>query len=186
MGGMMKVKAEEAVRLVSPRLLGLITTTSEDGSINASPYSWIFPLSFSPPMMMVGVGKGGKRTQENAEREGEFVINLVSRDFGDRACRLEGLKGSRQLEEAGLTAAEPQKVKTKGIRESGARIECRHVETVDVEKADHVLLAGEVVAGYCRFLKGGVPDLDRLGLIMHVSGSEFRKVGGKVTIKRVK
>ncbi len=180
----MNVEPLGAVRLISPRVVALVSTTNEDESTNASPYSWVFPFSFSPPLVAVGVGKGGKNTQVNAEREKEFVINLVSEEFGQKACNLESAKGSNQLKEAGLNEIDSQKVKVKGIKESKVRIECKLVETVDVSKGDHVFLVGEIVAAECAAMKEGKPDLDSLNLLMHASGGEFRKVGERVLLER--
>lgn len=182
----MNVEPLNAVRLISPRVVALVSTKNKDSSTNASPYSWVFPFSFDPPMVAVGVGKGGKNTQKNAEREHEFVVNLVSSDLGQKACDLEREKGSKQLENAGLNEISSREVKTAGIREAKVRIECRLVETVDVEKADHVLLVGEIVAAECDAMLGNSPDLDKLDLLMHVSGPEFRKVGEKVELERRK
>ncbi|MCX8158124.1 MAG: flavin reductase family protein [Candidatus Diapherotrites archaeon] len=181
---MVNVEPEEAIRLISPRVIALITTTNPDGSTNASPYSWVFPFSFEPPMLTVGVGKGGKNTQKNAEREKEFVVNLVSKDFGQKACDLEWITGKDQLKKVGLSEIDSKKVKTKSIKESKVRIECEYLTTVDVKESDHVLVVGKIVAAECLAMKGKVPDFDKLDLLTHVAGDEFREVGKKVLFKR--
>ena len=56
---MIEVPLSKAVRLISPRLTVLVNTVDEKGELNSSPYSWIFPLSFDPPF--IGVGIGGKK-----------------------------------------------------------------------------------------------------------------------------
>ncbi len=182
----MNVDKFKAIRLISPRLTGLISTTNEDGSANASPYSWVFPFSFMPPLIAVGVGKGGKHTQKNAEREKEFVINLVHKEIGQRACNLEKRHGPKQLEEVGLTACDSKEIKTKGIAESKARIECRYIRTIDVPEGDHVFVVGEIVAAECEAMENSLVDHDKLGILTHVSGPEFREVGRKVLLERGK
>ena len=181
----MEIDAKNAVKLLSPRLFALITTTSEDSSTNASPYSWVFPFSFSPPMLMIGTSKG-KHTQENAEREGEFVVNLVSEDFGQKACDLEALHGENQLDWVGLEEIDSKKVKVKGVKEARIRLECKLIETIEPKKGDHVFLVGEIVSAECSEMSEAFPDLDKLNLLMHVSGPEFRKIGEKVALERKK
>ena len=56
---MVEVSLSNAVKVVSPRLTVLLNTLDEKGELNSSPYSWVFPLSFNPPL--IGVAIGGAR-----------------------------------------------------------------------------------------------------------------------------
>jgi len=82
---MIEVPLSDAVRLISPRLTALVNTLDEKGELNSSPYSWVYPLSYDPPL--IGVGKGGKQklTYLDSTRTGEFVVCIVSEDFGQEA-----------------------------------------------------------------------------------------------------
>ena len=183
----MDIQPEKARTLLSPRIVALISTRNEDGSVNASPYSWVFPFSFSPPMAMIGIGgRGVKRTQKNAEREKEFVINFISKDFGQNACDLESKHGANQLEEVGLNAIDSKEVKTKGIAESKIRIECKLVKTLDVPESDHVFIIGEIVSAYSEKMNENLPDLEAMEILQHVGGSQFRACGEKVILERNK
>ena len=53
---MIEIPISKSVKLISPRLTVLINTVDEEGELNSSPYSWIFPLSFNPPLIGVGIG----------------------------------------------------------------------------------------------------------------------------------
>jgi len=50
-GNMINIPLSKSVKLISPRLTVLINTVDEEGELNSSPYSWIFPLSFNPPLI---------------------------------------------------------------------------------------------------------------------------------------
>lgn len=181
----MIVEPANSARLISPRIFAVITTQNSDDSTNASPYSWVFPFSYNPPLIGIGVGKGGKNTQKNAEKAGEFVVNLVSEDWGQEACDLEKNHGKNQLGEVGLSEAESRVVKVKGVNEAKTRFECRLVKTMEVtDKGDHVFLIGEIVAAECGEMNGNAVDLEKLAPLMHASGAEFRKVGGKILLER--
>jgi len=183
----MNIEPQKARTLLSPRICALISTMNEDDSVNASPYSWVFPFSFSPPMAMIGIGgRGVKRTQKNAEREKEFVINFISKNFGQKAIKLEAIHGANQLEEVGLNSIDSKEVKTKGIAESKIRIECKLVKTLDVPESDHVFIIGEIVSAFAEKMDGNFPDLDAMEILQYVGGKEFRTSGEKVILERNK
>jgi flavin reductase (DIM6/NTAB) family NADH-FMN oxidoreductase RutF len=71
---MIEIPLSKAVKLVSPRLTVLVNTLDEKGGLNSSPYSWIYPLSFNPPLIGVGIGGKNKLSYVNAKKSGEFVV----------------------------------------------------------------------------------------------------------------
>jgi len=183
----MNIEPQKARTLLSPRICALISTTNEDGTVNASPYSWVFPFSYTPLLVAVGAGSAKiKNTQKNAEREKEFVINFISKDFGQKAIKLEAVHGENQLEEVGLSAIDSKSIKTKGIAESKIRIECKLSETLKVKDGDHIFLVGEVVNAYCEKMNGDLPNLEAMEILQHVGGTEFRKIGEKIVLERNK
>ena len=179
---MNKIPVQNAVRLISPRLTALITTLDEKGSVNAAPYSWVAPVSFSPPLVYVGVGGKHKHTYINAKAQGEFVVNIVSEDFAQQAVNCEERHGPGEdlLAKHGLHTAPSEKVKTPRVRESRSVLECRVREIIEVPYSDHILLIGEVVAA------GSAGSLDDIRPLMHDSGNRFRPVGKEMTLDRRK
>ena len=65
-----KVPLNSAVRLISPRVTALITTVDKQGRVNAAPYSWIYPFSYNPPL--VGIGVGGDWLNQSHRRGSEY------------------------------------------------------------------------------------------------------------------
>ena len=78
------------VGLVAPRPIALITSTDEEGRLNAAPFSAYNYLCTDPPIVGVGVtNRPGepyepKDTARNIRRTGEFVVNVVTEDIAQK------------------------------------------------------------------------------------------------------
>jgi flavin reductase (DIM6/NTAB) family NADH-FMN oxidoreductase RutF len=178
---MIEVPLSKSVKLISPRLTVLVNTLDEQGELNSSPYSWIYPLSFNPPLIGVGIGGKHKLSYINSKRNGEFVVCVVSADFGQQAvsCEQNHSPGDKLWEKRGLHAQKSVKVKVPRIEEAKAVLECKVTKFLEYD-GDHVVLVGEVVHAEA---EGG---LDEVGPLLHDSGEEFRTVGKKISLKRKK
>jgi flavin reductase (DIM6/NTAB) family NADH-FMN oxidoreductase RutF len=176
---MIEIPLSKSVRLVSPRLTVLVNTLDEKGELNSSPYSWIFPLSFNPPLIGVGVGGKHKWSYINSKRTGEFVVCIVSTDFGQQAVNCEeGHKpGDKLWKKQGLHAEKSKKVNVPRIREAKAILECKVTRFIQLE-GDHMILVGKVVHAEA---EGGVDEINPL---LHDSGERFRNIGKETILKR--
>lgn len=177
-----KVPLNSAVRLISPRVTALITTIDKQGRVNAAPYSWIYPISYKPPLVGIGVGGKHKHTYINAKEAGEFVINIVSEGFAQRAvnCEEQHKPGEDLLAKHNLRTSPSEKTKAPRVRESKAVLECRLRDIIEVKDSDHVILVGEVVAAESA---GGLEEIRPL---LHDSGKKFRSVGKEIVLSRRK
>jgi len=177
---MIVVPLSSAVRLISPRLTVLVNTLDEKGKLNSSPYSWVYPLSSDPPLVGVGVGGKHKLTYINSKRTGEFVLCIVSEDFGQRAVNCEEIHrpGDKLWEKQGLHARESKKVSVQRIEEAKAVLECKVKQFVELD-GDHVILVGEVV--HAETEEGG---LDNIRPLLHDSEERFRIIGKEIILKR--
>ena len=66
---------------VTPRPIAWVTTMSEDGVVNAAPYSFFNALGNEPPTLAIGLLSAPGRFKDTAANilaTGEFVVNLVS------------------------------------------------------------------------------------------------------------
>ena len=178
---MIEIPLSKSVKLISPRLTVLVNTLDEEGELNSSPYSWIYPLSFNPPLIGVGIGGKHKHSYINSRRNGEFVVCVVSADFGQQAvsCEQNHSPGDKLWEKQGLHTEKAVKVKVPRIKETKAVLECKVTKFLDYD-GDHVVLVGEVVHAEA---EGG---LDEISPLLHDSGEEFRTVGKKITLRRKK
>jgi flavin reductase (DIM6/NTAB) family NADH-FMN oxidoreductase RutF len=171
----------QSVKLISPRLTVLVNTLDEEGELNSSPYSWIYPLSFNPPLIGVGIGGRHKLSYINSKRNGEFVVCVVSADFGQQAvsCEQSHSSGDKLWEKQGLHTQKSVKVKVPRIEEAKAVLECKVTKFLEYD-GDHVVLVGRVIHAET---EGG---LNEIGPLLHDSGEEFRTVGEKITLQRKK
>lgn len=182
-----ELDAGRALWLLSPRLVALVTTMSKEGKVNAAPYSFVGPISINPPLCYVSVGKQNKDTEVFARELKEFVINLVSEDFAQKAinCEANLPRGKNELQAFGLHMRASKRVVVPSVKEAPATIECALNEVIDPKDSDHILLVGRVLAGTCKFMREeNKPDLDAMQLIMHVAKEHFRKVGERINLKR--
>jgi flavin reductase (DIM6/NTAB) family NADH-FMN oxidoreductase RutF len=115
---------------VTPRPIAWVTTRSEDGVVNAAPYSFFNALGHEPPTLALGLlaGKGRfKDTATNILATGEFVVNLVSEKNAEamNVTCIDAPPDIDELELAGLTPALSHAVRPPRIAQSPVSFECR-------------------------------------------------------------
>ena len=179
---MIEVPLPDAAWLLSPRVTVLVNTLDEEGELNSSPYSFAFPLGTDPPMVGVSVAGKHKFTYINSKRTNEFVLCVVSEDFGQRAvnCEAPHKPGDRLWEAQGFHAERSQEVNVPRIREARAVLECKVSQFVEL-KGGRVILVGEVL--HAETEEGG---LDKVNPLLHVSGGKFRSAGKEILLERRK
>jgi flavin reductase (DIM6/NTAB) family NADH-FMN oxidoreductase RutF len=134
--------------LIVPRPIALITTLSEDGVVNAAPFSMFNMLGEEPPIVMVSINRlqDGqlKHTAANIKRTGEFVVHLSDEAMAAQMHRC----GERfpadvsELAAVGLSTAPSNKVKPPRIVEAPCAFECTLYETL--ETASRQIFIGQV------------------------------------------
>ena len=159
----MKFNMEEAthrqtynllIGLVAPRPIAWITSMSEDGRLNAAPFSAYNYLCTDPPIIGVGVTDRPtasfvpKDTARNIRRTGEFVVNVVTEDLARQmnVCATDFPSDVEELDVAGLTTAPSQLVKVPRIEQAHAALECREYTTMEIGRSRIIL--GRVVSIY--------------------------------------
>jgi len=176
----LNIPITKSVRLISPRLTVLINTLDEKGELNSSPYSWIFPLSSNPPLIGVAIGGKHKLSYLNSKRTNEFVVCVVSVDFGQQAvnCEKSHKIGDKLWEKQDLHVEKSKQVNVPRIRESKAILECKVNRFIELN-GDHIILVGKVVHAEAK--EGG---LDEINPLLHDSGEKFRQIGKAIILKR--
>lgn len=159
----MKFNMEEAtprqiynllIGLVAPRPIAWITSMSEDGCLNAAPFSAYNYLCTDPPIVGIGVTDRPaasfvpKDTARNIRRTGEFVVNVVTEDLAHQMniCATDFPPDVEELDMADLTTAPSQVVKVPRIQQAHAALECREHTTLEIGRSRIIL--GRVVAIY--------------------------------------
>jgi flavin reductase (DIM6/NTAB) family NADH-FMN oxidoreductase RutF len=177
---MIEVPLPDAAWLISPRVTVLINTLDERGELNSSPYSFVFPLGSDPPMVGVSVGNKQKATYINSKKNAQFVVCVVSEDFGQRAvnCEAPHKPGDKLWQEQGFHAERSKKVNVPRIKEARAILECKVSQFVELN-GGRVILVGEVL--HAETEERG---LDNIRPLLHVSGGRFRSIGREIVLER--
>src|SRR5271154_3498314 len=142
------------IGLVAPRPIALVTSMSEDGGLNAAPFSSYNYLCTDPPIIGMGVtnrtpgGPVPKDTARNIRRTGEFVVNVVTEDLMQmmNICATDFPAEVNELEMAGFTTTPSQVVKVPRIAQAHAALECKEFTTMEIGRSRIVL--GRVVSIY--------------------------------------
>ncbi len=158
----------------------VITTVSDNGIPNAAPFSFNSPISFDPPLYGFSCNPAHD-TWRNIQANGEFVVNIVNKDFGELMHILETdyPYEDNELKHAGLTEERAKKVRPPRIKEAIAWMECKFEDSFEL--GDHIWIVGrvqlvEVKDAY--WGEGGVMDVDRANPLIHIA-SEFFAVDAK-------
>ena len=174
----MKINIERFYEILSPRCTVLISTQDKAGRPNAAPFSFITPVSSSPPLVLFAAAPQ-RHTLANVRETGEFVLNIVPEHLLDSlwVCSKAFPKGVNEIRESGLTERKSTIVKVPGIEECVGWIECQ-VE-LEKEAGDHILVVGKVVNAECKdeFSKQGQFDVSAAKPVMHISGRRFAIAG---------
>jgi flavin reductase (DIM6/NTAB) family NADH-FMN oxidoreductase RutF len=137
---------------VTPRPIAWVTTLSEDGIVNAAPYSFFNVLGHEPPTLALGLlaGQGRfKDTATNILATGEFVVNLVSEKNAE-AMNVTCIDAPPEIDElalAGLTAAPSHAVRPPRIAESPVSFECKILSSL-VTGPRQTIVIGRIVRAH--------------------------------------
>jgi flavin reductase (DIM6/NTAB) family NADH-FMN oxidoreductase RutF len=122
-------------QLVTPRPIAMISTVDDDGIVNVAPFSYYMPVTGNPMLVAVTMGlrssDGGlKHSYENAQRRGDFVVNVTTvalREHIETAA-IEFPRGVSELDSVPWTPVPSQRVTSPSLAESPAHLEC-HLHT---------------------------------------------------------
>ncbi|MDR3467195.1 MAG: flavin reductase family protein [Xanthobacteraceae bacterium] len=135
---------------VTPRPIAWISTISEQGVVNAAPYSFFNAVGQDPPTVVIGLlhkpQNALKDTAANILATGEFVVNLVS-EANAAAMNVTCMDAPPEVDEiacAGLTALPSIAVRPPRIAESPVSFECRSIASLATGPRQ-TLVVGEVL-----------------------------------------
>jgi flavin reductase (DIM6/NTAB) family NADH-FMN oxidoreductase RutF len=134
--------------LVSPRPIGWISTLNANGTVNLAPYSYYNAVSSRPPFVMFA-SSTPKDSRRNAERLGEFVVNLASYELREKMGESSRVFAPETSEPdiIGLEMTPSVTVKTPRVARAHAALECRYDKTVELHDRDGNLLPAAIIIG---------------------------------------
>lgn len=141
----------------------ILVTCRHAGKDNLLTLDWHTPLSFSPMMYAISVGKT-RFSLELIRKSGVFVVNFMSKDFEKEIvyCGYHTGKDKDKFKAAGLEKEESEKIDCPRLKAALALLECKVIKELDV--GDHMLFIAEVVNAVFR---------KRAKRLFHISQKNF-------------
>lgn len=136
--------------LVVPRPVALVTTLSEDGVVNAAPFSFFNVFSEEPAVAVLGINAqadgSSKDTMRNISAGKEYVIHLVSDEQSDamNVCAVNFPPHISEIDMAGFTLKPSRLVSPPTIVEAPVALETRLMSITPVSPTRNVVM-GEIV-----------------------------------------
>jgi flavin reductase (DIM6/NTAB) family NADH-FMN oxidoreductase RutF len=140
--------------LVVPRPIGWISSIDPQGRPNLAPYSFFNGVASEPPCVMFSASLRRDRTHKdshsNAERSGEFVVNLATFDLREamNASSAGLAPGENEFAAAGLQMLPSVMVKPPRVKGARAHLECVYLKTVELPSSKteaNFMVIGRVV-----------------------------------------
>jgi len=177
------------VGIVVPRPIAWVATRHEDGRVNLAPFSCYTFVSSDPPMVAVSVGRRGgmpKDTARNAQRTGEFVVNVVSETLVEpmHLSSAEHPADASEAEIHGVALAPSVTMATPRIEAAPIALECRLDQVIAFGRLKTDLLIGEVML--FRIADGLYRDgkIDSIGMrpLARLGGPNYARLGEIITM----
>ena len=140
--------------VVVPRPIAFVSTISNSGNVNLSPYSFFNAVSYDPPLIIFSSSKFTsdgklKDSLSNIEQNGEFVVNIVNENIVEamNATAAEYPEDVNEFDVANLTQIDSDLVKPPRLSESPVNMECKleRIITLGTEAHPQGLVIGEII-----------------------------------------
>jgi flavin reductase (DIM6/NTAB) family NADH-FMN oxidoreductase RutF len=176
---------------IVPRPIALVSTISESGATNLSPFSFFNGVSAQPPIVSIVIARGRdgeKDTMRNIRATRDFVVNVVDRGIVKQAVASSAPFGSQvsEFDVTGLTAIESDKVRAPRVLESPVHLECVAIELVESPGgSDVTLVLGRVLRFHVarRLLNEGRIDAGLLAPIGRLGGDLYAALGEIMSLR---
>jgi flavin reductase (DIM6/NTAB) family NADH-FMN oxidoreductase RutF len=171
---------------VVPRPIAFVSTVNPEGAFNLAPFSFFTVASANPPVLVFSVGRRAnpdprKDTLRNISTAREFVVNVVSEEFGPKMnlCAGEYPPEMDEFQISGLTPIPSDLVKAPRVAESHINMECRLLYTIELSglvTGGHLVL-GEVIRFHMddAYVHNYRIDPDKLRAIGRMAGNSYTR-----------
>lgn len=185
------------LNFIAPRPIAFVSTISEDGANNLSPYSFFNAFGANPPMVAFSPARRGtdgstKDTYNNLKSTGECVIHAVTYSMVEQMNLASGEFPTDidEFEIAGFTPIDSDIVKPKRVKESPYHIECKLHTMLELggKNGSGNLAVCEVVKFHVAndiWIDGKV-DPDMLDLLGRNGGNYYTRASGSAIFELAK
>lgn len=181
---------------IAPRPIAFVTTVSEEGTINAAPFSFFNIVSSAPPLLSISVQRRHgeqKDTARNAIAEKSFVIHITDEQNVEEVNETAATLGPNEseLERTNFTLTESEKLHIPAVKEAKVRFECtleRHVPLGEKEAITTDLLIGRIVCMHFaeEIYDDGKIIYEKLQSVGRLAGNDYAKLGDIFSLIRPK
>ena len=179
---------------ILPRPIAFVSTMGADGIYNLAPFSFFTAVSANPPAIAFAplLSMDGKRkdTLVNAERLGEFVVNVVSEDIV-RPMNETSADFPPEIDEfevSGLTPVPSDVVAVPRVKESHIAMECKLRQIVEMSSLPMggSLVIGEVVRFHVDedYFNDFRIDVDKLRPVGRLAGFSYTRTTDRFELVR--
>ncbi|EFM09455.1 flavin reductase domain protein FMN-binding [Paenibacillus curdlanolyticus YK9] len=180
---------------IIPRPIAFVTTLSQEGVMNAAPFSFFTIVTVNPPMIAISVQrKQGERkdTARNAIATGELVVHIASESYVEQlnATAASLPPDESEVALAGLTPIASDRVAVPGIAEASIRMECVLERAIPLGGTAEQPAADLLIARIVQFhvaeslYENGRIDPHGLRPVSRLAGNDYAKLGELFTVER--
>ncbi|MBG9390595.1 flavin reductase family protein [Caenimonas sp. DR4.4] len=171
---------------VVPRPIALVTSLSEEGVLNAAPFSQYVIVSVTPPLLAFvahDLPGGAKDTVRNVLATKTFVINSVTESMAEQVQQCSQLypPSVSEVDEVGFTTVPSLHIRPARIAQSPLQFECRLERTVEFGGTGSrtTMIVGEVLAVHSAagVVSGHRVDHSRLSPLGRIAGRAYCRTG---------
>ena len=153
----------------------MVTTGDGNGIDDIITIAWTGTINSDPPMVSISVRKS-RYSHELLTKNGEFVINLVTKDlcYAMDYCGVKSGRDVDKFKEMNLHACDGVNVSCPAIEESPVNVECKVKQVVEL--GSHHMFIAEVVGVQISdeyMDKTGKFNLNSTGLVAYSHGEYF-------------
>jgi flavin reductase (DIM6/NTAB) family NADH-FMN oxidoreductase RutF len=182
---------------VGPRPIALVSTLSEAGQSNLSPFSFFNAFGSNPPIIAFSASRRGrnatfKDTYNNLVKTKECVVQAVTYSMVEQIS-LASTEYPPEVDEflkSGLTPVDSEIVKPKRVQESPFQMECRLKDMMSYGQggASANIAICEVVLFHVAedIFKDGLIQPDLIDLVSRMSGDFYCRASGEAIFKVAK
>lgn len=181
---------------VIPRPVAIVTTKSQEGTINVAPFSFFNIVSSNPPVLSLSVQrKEGveKDTARHLIAGKEAVIHILDEDnvleANQTAANL--APHESELSVADFQLVPSKRVSVPGLKEAKVRFEVSLLEKIEIKQdevitADFFLLQVENYVISNQIYESGKINPHRLAPVSRLAGQDYSKLGEIFSLERPK
>jgi flavin reductase (DIM6/NTAB) family NADH-FMN oxidoreductase RutF len=174
---------------VGPRPIALVSTVSEEGSNNLSPFSFFNAFGSNPPVVAFSPARRGrdgtlKDTYLNLKATRECVINAVTYSMVEQVS-LASTEYPSEIDEfkkSGLTPKDSEMVKAARVKESPFQMECKVLDIINFGEGGGSanLTVCEVVLFHAAedIFRNGIIDPNLIDLVARMGGDFYCRASG--------